>query len=91
VTAREKVGDPAAIGQKLTHALVYSRRTVSALLQDMTETINAGILPENEAEAGAGAVKSQSALTMFRDGSWQDDGSVGCAAAWRNANTARSS
>jgi len=56
-------------GRRLTNALPYAGRTESTILLEETETLDVGLLQEEEAEAKAEAEKERPGLTMFTDGS----------------------
>jgi len=72
--AREIVSAPTAIGRRLTNALGYAGRT---------ETLDAELLQEKEAEAKAEAEKDRPGLTMFTNGSRLDSGAAGYDTRWR--------
>jgi len=67
--AREVIGAPTAIDQRLTSAVAYVERAESTALLEESETLDAELRQEEEAEAKAEAEKAQPGLTMFMDGS----------------------
>jgi len=85
--AREIVGAPTEIGRRLTNALAYAGRTETTVLLEEPETLDAELLQDEEAEAGAEAEKTRSGLTVFTDGSRLDDGAAGYAVVWKNGST----
>jgi len=85
--AREVVGAPTAIGRKLTSALAYAGRAESTVLLEEPETLDAGLLQEEEAEAKAEAEKDRPGLTIFTDGSRLDSGAAGYSVVWKRGQT----
>jgi len=71
------VGITTAIGRRLTEAPAYVGRTESSVLLVKTETLDAKLLRQEEAEAKAEVEKPRPGLTVFTDGSRLDDGAAG--------------
>jgi len=85
--AREVVGAPTAIDQRLTSAVAYAGRAESTALLEESETLDAELRQEEEAEAKAEAEKARPGLTMFTEGSRLDDGAAGYAVVWKNGQS----
>jgi len=85
--ARKLIGAPTGIGRRLTSALAYTGRVEDTVPLEDSETFDAELLQEGEAEAKAEAEKPRPGLTMFTDGSRLDDGATGYAVAWKNGQT----
>lgn len=68
--AREVVGNPVAIGQRLVNALAFSGKTEIAVLLEVPEILEAELLQDEEAEAKVEAERMRSGPTMFTNGSW---------------------
>jgi len=77
--AREVVEAPTEIGLRLKNALAYGEQTEGTVLLEESETLDAELLQEEEAEAKAEAERARPGLTMFTDGSRLDNGATGYA------------
>jgi len=85
--AREIVGAPTAIGRRLTNALAYAGRTERTVMLEEPETLDAHLLPEEDAEAKAEAERGRPGLTMLTDGLRLDDGAASYSVVWRTGQT----
>jgi len=83
---KEVFGTKAVMGQWHATALVYTGRTESTVLLEEPETVDAGLLQKEEAEAKAEAERPRSTLTMFTDGPRMDDGNTGYSVDGRRGN-----
>ena len=85
--AREVVGAPTKIGQRLTNTLGYTGRVESTILLEDPETLDTMLAQEEEKEAKKEAEKGRPGLVMYTDKSRTEDGAAGYAVAWRNGQT----
>jgi len=72
-----------AAGSTLSH----DGPTESTVLLEESETLEAELLQEEEAEAKAEAERTRPGLTMFMDGSRLDDGATGYSVVWKQGLT----
>ena len=83
--AREAVGAHTGIGRQLKNTLAHGGQRERTVPLKETETLDAELLQEEEAEAKAEGTRP--GLTMFSDGSRLDDGVTGYSVVWKKRQT----